>query len=256
MMMNESTILNGSFLWAVLLAAVAGYLAGSISFARIVHFLVTGTWQFTPFREKIPGSDEVFDSDLVSATTVSKNMGARYGCLVSLLDMVKVALPVLAFRMWFPGQPLCLITAICGMAGHIWPLWFLFRGGRGESPLMGALVIIDWAGLLAANATAILLGFITGSVLVIRWGGYLLLIVWFWLFRNDPAAATFMLLANFLYFLSMRKDLKKYAELKRQKGKRFTEEEVSRFIMMGGHLGRMLDRFSLYALFRKWRNAR
>lgn len=256
MIMNESFLLNGSSPGAVLLAAVAGYLAGSLSFARIVHFLVTGSWHVNPFREKIPGSEEVFDSDLVSATTVSKNMGARYGCLVSLLDMAKVAFPVLALRLWYPGELLFLVTAIFGMAGHIWPVWFGFRGGRGESPLMGALVIIDWAGLLAANGAAIILGFVTGSVLVIRWGGYLLLIVWFWLVRDDLAALIFMLLANFLYFFSMHKDLQKYRDLRRKKGYRFTEEEVSRFIMMGSHLGRMLDRFSLYALFRKWWNTR
>lgn len=253
--MNESLFSHGITEWTALLAAVAGYLAGSLSFARIVHFLVTGSWKFTPFREKVPGSEVYFDSDLVSATTVSKNLGARYGCLVSLLDMAKVALPTLAFRLWFPGQPLYLITAIFGMAGHIWPLWFGCRGGRGESPLMGALLVIDWAGLLLVNGAATLLGFLTGSVLVIRWGGYFLLIVWFWFVRDDPAAVIFMLLANFLYFFSLRKDLHKYLELKRQKGSRFTEEEVSRFIMMGGHLGRMLDRFSLYALYRKWRNA-
>ena len=79
MIMNESFLLNGSSPGAVLLAAVAGYLAGSLSFARIVHFLVTGSWHVNPFREKIPGSEVFFDSDLVSATTVSKNMGARYG---------------------------------------------------------------------------------------------------------------------------------------------------------------------------------
>ena len=77
--MNESLFSHGITLWTALLAAVAGYLAGSLSFARIVHFLVTGSWHVNPFREKIPGSEEVFDSDLVSATTVSKNMGARYG---------------------------------------------------------------------------------------------------------------------------------------------------------------------------------
>jgi glycerol-3-phosphate acyltransferase PlsY len=254
--MNESLLCHGITLWEALPAAVGGYLAGSIPFARIVHYLVTGSWKFTPFREKVPGSEVFFDSDLVSATTVSKNLGARYGCLVSLLDMAKVALPTLALRLWFPGQPLYLITAIFGMAGHIWPLWFGCRGGRGESPLMGALLVIDWAGLLLVNGAATLLGFLTGSVLVIRWGGYVLLVFWFWLFRDDPAESVFMVLACILYFVSMRKDLLKYRELKRQKGSRFTEEEVSRFIMMGGHLGRILDRFSLYALFRKWRNAR
>lgn len=256
MMMNDFLLMKGISLWTVILAAVAGYLAGSLSFARIVHSLVTGSGKFTPFREKIPGTEELFESDLASATTVSKNLGARYGCVVSLLDMAKVALPVLALRLWFPGQPLYLVAGISGMAGHIWPVWYGFKGGRGESPLMGSLLVIDWVGLLAANAAAILLGFITGSVLVIRWGGYLLLIFWFWIFRHTIPAVIFMVLANALYFFSMRKDLRKYRKLLIEKGSRFTEEEVSRFIMMGGHLGRMLDRFSLYALYRKWRSAR
>ena len=48
----------------------------------------------------------------------------------------------------------------------------------------------------------------------------------------------------------MRKDLARFLELKKKKGLAFTEEEVSDFIMMGKGLGRALDRYSLYALYK------
>ncbi len=255
--MNEISGIENLNPWLTLfLAVLAGYFTGSVSFARIVNYVITGSWHFTPFREKIPGSDEMFESDLVSATVVSKNLGTRYGCLVSLLDMVKVALPTLAFRFLFPGQPFFLAVALAGMAGHIYPLWYRFHGGRGESPLLGALLVIDLPGILAANLAGALLGFLAGSVLVLRWGGYLLLIFWFWFVRNNPAAAVFMLLASILYFFTMRTDLGHFQALKRERGSKFSEEEVSRFLMMGGGIGRMMDLYSPPALFKRWRSSK
>jgi hypothetical protein len=63
-----------------------------------------------------------------------------------------------------------------------------------------------------------------------------------------------MILINFFFWFSMRKDLARFLELKRKKGLEFTEEEVSEFIMMGKGIGRTLDRYSLYALYKKLKN--
>ncbi len=243
-------------LWIALLMAVAGYLAGSVSFARIVHFRVTKADRWEPFKESVPHSGEVFESDIVSATAIGKKMGARYGCLVSLLDMAKVALPTLLVKLFVPGYPYFLLVALFGMAGHNFPVWHRFKGGRGESPLLGSLLVINWFGVLIANAGSAVLGFITGSVLVMRWGGYVLLIFWFWFYFKDPAYVVFMMLACLLYVISMRKDLARYQELKKRKGLQFSEEEISQFIMMGGAPGRFLDQYSLVALFKKWNSGR
>ncbi|HPT30632.1 MAG TPA: glycerol-3-phosphate acyltransferase [Prolixibacteraceae bacterium] len=233
------------------LAAVIGYLAGSVSFARIIYFRVKKTNQMESWAEPIPDSDEVFESELVSASLVTKKVGMKYGCLTSLLDMAKVALPTLLFKLLWTVHPFFLLTALFGIAGHNWPVWYGWRGGRGESSILGVILVINWFGLLIANAAAMILGWITGSVLVIRWGGYVLLIFWFFFWFDSKWFALFMILANVLFWMSQKKDLMKFQELKKQRGTAFKEEEVSEFILMGKSLGRFLDNYSLRVLLKR-----
>ena len=238
-------------LLTAVICSAAGYLIGSVSSARIVYFLATGKRTIEPFAEPVPHSDETFESDLVSATLVTKKLGAKFGCITSLADMVKVALSTLLAKIFLTTEPFFLLVALFGVIGHNLPVWYGFRGGRGESPIIGALLVINWFGLIIANVAAALLGFITGSVLVMRWGAYVILIFWLWYYFNDWRYGLFMILLNFFFWFSMRKDLARFIELKRNRGLEFTEEEVSEFILMGKTPGRFLDRYSLYALMKR-----
>ncbi len=252
MIMNESIIyLESHPLLTAVICSVAGYLTGSLSSARLVYFLATGKKTIEPFAEPVPHSDETFESDLVSATLVTKKLGVKYGCITSVADMVKVALPTLLAKLIFTSEPYFLLVALFGVIGHNLPVWYGFRGGRGESPIIGALLVINWFGLILANVAATVLGFITGSVLVVRWGAYVILIFWLWYYFNDWRYVLFMILLNFFFWLSMRKDLARFYELKKKRGIEFTEEEVSEFILMGKSPGRFLDRYSLYALMKR-----
>jgi hypothetical protein len=100
------------------------------------------------------------------------------------------------------------------------------------------------------------LGFITGSVLVVRWGGYSILIFWFWYYFNDIFYVAFMVLANIFFYMAMGKDLMRFRELKVKKGINFTEEDVSEFILMGRSLGRSLDKYSLYYIIKRRLNSK
>ena len=249
--MNEILIFFHDKPWLlIVICSVTGYLTGSISSARVIYFFVKGTTKVEPFAEAVPHSDETFESNLVSATLITKKLGAKYGCITSILDMLKVVIPTLSIKILFTSEPYFLIVAIFGVFGHNFPIYHKFIGGRGESPILGILLVVNWFGILIANAAATLLGFITGSVLVVRWGGYVLLIFWFWIYFNDYRYVVFMILLNFFFWFSMRKDLARFIELKK-KGLKFTEEEVSEFILMGKRLGRTLDKYSLYSLYKK-----
>ncbi len=238
--------------WVLILScAMAGYLIGSVSFARIIYSIVTKGEKIEPFSEQIPHSEETFESNLISATVVSKKLGARFGCITSLADMAKVAVPTLIIKLLFTTDPYYLIIALFGVIGHNYPLYYRFQGGRGESSILGILLVVNWFGLLLANLTSIVLGFITGSVLVVRWGAYVLMVFWLWFYFDDWRYAVFMVLINFFFWLSMSKDLMQFQELKKKKGMEFTEEDVSEFIMMGKSLGRTLDRYSLWAYYKR-----
>lgn len=235
----------------ILLAALAGYLTGSISFARILTRIVTKSGYIKPINEPVPGSDIMFQSDSVSATVVNLNLGKKYGCLTALLDMSKVAVPTFLFSYFFPDDPYYLLTAAAGIAGHIYPLYHRFKGGRGESPMLGAMLVINWFGILIANFASMVLGYFTGSVLVIRYGWYIIMIFWYWIYFHSMYHVAFMIIANFLFWFSMRKDLGTFAELKKVDDLDVSEEAVSDFLLMGKGLGRFVDHYGLPALLKK-----
>ena len=130
-----------------LLAAIIGYLVGSISFARLV------SRQFAPQQdiskivvEGVDGEGR-FESDAVSATSVRLHLGPAYGCLAGILDILKAAIPALVFKLWMPDTPYYLLAAGMAVVGHNWPVYYRFHGGRGISPSMGGMLVVDWPGL-------------------------------------------------------------------------------------------------------------
>lgn len=235
----------------LIFAGLIGYLSGSISFARILTRIVTKSNHVEPINEPVPGSDIMFQSDSVSATVAHLNLGKKFGCLTAILDMGKVALPTFLFMHYFPDNLYFLLTAVMGIAGHNYTLYHRFKGGRGESPIIGAMLIINWFGILIANAGAMILGYLTGSVLVIRYGSYVLMIVWYWIYFQNIYYVLFMVAANFLFWFSMRHDLGTFAKLKEVDDLDVSEEAVSDFLLMGKGLGRFIDRYGLPALIKK-----
>jgi glycerol-3-phosphate acyltransferase PlsY len=231
-------------------AGAVGYLLGSISFARIIAHWVAPSTDITKWIDQIPGSDLVYEDDAVSATLVNLHIGARYGCLTSILDMLKAVVPMLAFRFWAPEQPYFLIVPAMALVGHDWPLYHRFKGGRGESVIYGSMLIIDPLGAVVCNIGAVILGVLLGQVHLVRWGGMALLIPWLWFRTGDWAYLAYIVFANAMFWLSMRRDVKQYYEL-HKRGVFRSQEDLSDFLDMGKGLGRFMDRYSLTAILKR-----
>jgi glycerol-3-phosphate acyltransferase PlsY len=132
------TILN-SVLYP-LLATVAAYLVGSLSFAVIVS-RVMGLNDPRTFGSKNPGATNVLRSGSKAAAVITL-----------LLDAAKGWLPVVAVKWW--GQPYGLeegTMALVGLAaflGHLFPVFFRFVGGKGVATALGVLMATSgWLGL-------------------------------------------------------------------------------------------------------------
>ena len=133
------------------LATVAAYLLGSLSFAVIVTRIM-GLSDPRTYGSKNPGATNVLRS------------GSKAAAIVTLLlDAMKGWLPV-ALVMWF-GHPYGLedgTVALVGLAaflGHLWPVFFRFQGGKGVATALGVLVgISGWLGLATA-ATWLIIAF-------------------------------------------------------------------------------------------------
>jgi glycerol-3-phosphate acyltransferase PlsY len=126
--------------WAIPLAALMGYLVGSIQFGLIIGRLTRGI----DVRE--------YGSGVTGATNVIRTSGWKAGVAVILLDIAKGIAPVylgLALghaagidakddRAWVAAT-----AAFAAVVGHIWPIFAGFRGGRAVATGFGAALAMN-----------------------------------------------------------------------------------------------------------------
>jgi len=254
--MKDLIFFLGQNAWlTAIISSLTGYLLGSFSNARLIYRIVKKTTEYEMFREKVVGTDQIYESDLKSASWVGKTVGKKYGCLTSILDMIKVGVPTLAVKLLFPDQPFYLILAFFGVLGHNFPVYYRFKGGgRGESPMIGALLVIDWPGFIISNLASTVVGFIVGSVLVLQLSWKLLIIFWFWFVRHDYQAIIFIIVTNILFFYSLRKEIKLIWDLKSKKGGlKMSEEDYTEGAMMGRKMGRIIENYSVVGIIKRLR---
>ncbi|PVZ85150.1 acyl-phosphate--glycerol-3-phosphate O-acyltransferase [Serratia sp. S1B] len=120
---------------------IFAYLCGSISSAILVCRIAG----LPDPREQGSGNP--------GATNVLRIGGRLAALAVLLFDIIKGMLPVwLAYILNLP--PLYLgLTAIAACLGHIYPVFFHFRGGKGVATAFGAIAPISWdlAGLMTGT---------------------------------------------------------------------------------------------------------
>jgi acyl phosphate:glycerol-3-phosphate acyltransferase len=203
-------------LWIALLAATSGYALGSISFARLIARRVAPDEDISRLTIGVPGSEARIESDAISATAVRLHLGAKWGGLTSLLDMLKAALPALAFRLWQPEAPYYLIAAGLATVGHIWPLQHRFKGGRGMSPILGGMFVLDPLGTLLTNVAGILIGLPFKDMILITGAGIVLMIPWTWFRSHNAAQLTYVLAMNGLYWSAMIPEWRELLRLRRE----------------------------------------
>lgn len=203
-------------IYLALLAAVAGYLTGSISFARVVIRLFAPGQKVKEIRVQVPGSTASYHSKAVSATAVNVQLGPKYGCLTSILDMLKVAGPALALRVWHPQPPYYLAFAAASTLGHNWPLYYHFRGGRGMSTIIGGMLVVDWIGIVSTTAVSIGLGTWLHSYYYANKLSILLMIPWLWFRHRDWRLVAYAVLVNLMNLIAILPEAQEILRLQRQ----------------------------------------
>ena len=231
----------------ILLAAIGGYLLGSLSFARIVTALA-GPGKRVPeeTEAKIKESPHSLRLTTVSATSVSLTAGPRLGFLTYLLDMTKVFIPVLVLKKLYPGDPYYLIAAVTGVAGHVWPIYHRFKGGGGISAIFGGIFAIDWLGVFATSIGGMILGLtVFRDVYLIYYLGLILLIPWLWFRFHDIHLVVYAVVVNILFFLASYPGAKRYYELKRTDPAWKDPKVAWRLWAMGRGILKMMEKLGL-----------
>ena len=108
------------------------------------------------------------------ATNALRTQGKLFGFLVLLIDVAKgvfavwwlpaAALPAVGID---PGLPREWLTLACGFAvivGHVYPVWFSFRGGKGAATVAGVVAAVDLRLLLPLLVSWFVVLLLTGYV--------------------------------------------------------------------------------------------
>jgi glycerol-3-phosphate acyltransferase PlsY len=118
-----------------LLLCLAAYLVGSLSFAVIVSRLM--------------GLDDprTYGSQNPGATNVLRSGNKKAAIATLLLDALKGYAPVVLVKGFgagfgFDDQAVACV-ALAAFAGHVWPVFFGFKGGKGVATAAGILFAVE-----------------------------------------------------------------------------------------------------------------
>jgi len=121
------------------LLPLAGYLLGSIPFGYLIVRFTKGT--------DVRGAG----SGNIGATNVNRVAGAGAAAATLLLDMAKGYCAVwLAERVSGGEIGWMALSGLAAVAGHLFPVWLRFRGGKGVATAVGVFVPLCWMGVAAA----------------------------------------------------------------------------------------------------------
>jgi len=164
----DSITITPQVIIALAASAVIAYLLGSISFAVIFS--------------KLFANDDVRNhgSGNAGATNVFRSVGLGAGICTFLCDFGKGALAILISRIlmkWagFPADvpenmPMIYIAnniaGLCAVLGHLYPLYFGFRGGKGVMTMAGIIFILSPIRFLALAAVFLIAFLLTRTVSV------------------------------------------------------------------------------------------
>ena len=134
-----------------LAAVAAAYLIGSLSFAVIVS--------------KFYGLDDPrsYGSGNPGATNVLRSGRKKAAALTLLGDALKGLVAVLLAR-WLQSyfglaDEVVAAVAVAVLAGHMWPLFFGFKGGKGVATAQGVLLALSWPVALICAAVWLMMAF-------------------------------------------------------------------------------------------------
>jgi len=166
-------------IYLILICSFSGYLLGSFSIARLVTRIAAPGTDLETVELPDRNTGGTFQLKTTGATTASMILGPKVGGLIGILDILKGAVPALIVRLMFPDQPYFLFTGLAVVIGHVWPIYYRFRGGGGLSPALGTLLVLDPVGTLVSVILAFLIGmFLLKEISFIVMGGPILFIFW------------------------------------------------------------------------------
>lgn len=110
--------------WHLLLVIIISYAFGNVSFARIISGKLNA--DITKMGSGNPGT-----------TNVLRHFGFKVGLINFILDILKGFVPVLVTILLFDNPIMSYISGVSVIVGHIYPVVYKFKGGKGIATMLG-----------------------------------------------------------------------------------------------------------------------
>lgn len=144
----------------LIVKGVLAYLLGSV-----VGSLLIGAFRGVDIRTMGSGN--------AGATNMLRTQGKVVALAVLLIDLAKGWVATFALAAWYlPGVPVDAVlhawcATVCGLAvivGHVYPVWYGFRGGKGVATFLGAVLGVSPMLVLAAVLAWLIVAIVVGYV--------------------------------------------------------------------------------------------
>jgi len=134
---------------------VFGYLLGAVPFGLVVG--------------KLAGIDvRTQGSKNIGATNVSRLLGKKLGVVTLVCDCLKGFLPMYIAGQFLPAgsdrELVVLLTGICSVVGHMFPVYLGFRGGKGVATGLGVFLYLSPPAILISLAVFVATVWLSGFV--------------------------------------------------------------------------------------------
>lgn len=193
-----------------LLIIILAYLIGSIS----IGYLFAKWFKGVDIRKVGSGS--------AGATNISRLMGFKMAVLVLALDALKgyfaVYLAIVLYQQdLLAGEWVVLLAGLTVIAGHNWPLYFSFKGGRGAATMLGVFLALLPVPTLIVFAIVIIIIAVTRYVSVGSMAGAAAIPVTMLIVGKPLEYFYFGLLIGLIIFYQHRENIKRLLNKKESK---------------------------------------
>ncbi|SCX02029.1 G3P acyltransferase [Agrobacterium sp. DSM 25558] len=170
------------------LAAVIGYLLGSIPFGLILT------------RAAGLGDVRNIGSGNIGATNVLRTGNKKLAAATLLLDALKgTAAVLIANALW--GYEASLVAGFFAFLGHLFPVWLGFKGGKGVAVYIGVLLGVAPLMMLAFAAIWIATAFLTKYSSLSALVAMLVIPVALWILGPEKTALLVTLLSVISWYM-------------------------------------------------------
>lgn len=132
----------------IVLTIIISYLIGSISPSILI-----GRARGIDIKKEGSGN--------AGTTNALRVLGAKAAVITLVVDILKGLLPAVLFPLIFGMPELCYWSSLAAFVGHLFPVYYGFKGGKGVAVAFGGLLGVNWKLALLCLLTVVIVTLIT-----------------------------------------------------------------------------------------------